>query len=219
MKHGLRNHIGLLALAVVVALWAPSLSVAQQRGTDNRREQGSPGERQGYRDGLSYGQHDRQAGKPSRPTDAQIYRDAVNGYNPSMGKRDEYRTDYRRGYVRGYEEGYSGRGSGYGNEGMRRGDRDRDEGRPDIGDRGNRGMGPFAAGSPGERQGYRDGLSYGQHDRQAGKPSRPTDAQIYRDAVNGYNLGMGNRDQYRTDYRRGYVRGYEEGYSGRGFRR
>ncbi len=216
MRHGLRNHLWLLALAVAVALWAPSLSAAQQRRMDDRRGQGSPGEQQGYRDGLSYGQHDRQVGKPSRPTDAQIYHDAINGYQPNMGNRNQYRLDYRRGYVRGYEQGYN-RNRGY--EAMRKGDRDRDQERPVTGDRGNRGIGRFAAGSPGERQGYRDGLSYGQHDRQVGKPSRPTDAQIYRDAVNGYNLNMGNRDQYRLDYRRGYVRGYEEGYNGRSSRR
>ncbi len=206
MKRDMRMVL-MVVLVTAFVLWCSPASAHQPQ---HDRGWNSASERQGYEDGLRYGQHDRSVGKPSRPTDSQAYNDADRGYSSRFGSKDQYKADYRRGYVRGYQEGYGGRGA-YGDDRRNRGedwphdDRDRN----DRHDRGYR--------SAGERQGYEDGLRYGQHDRSAGKPFRPTDSQAYNDANRGYSSRFGSKDQYKADYRRGYVRGYEEAY-GRGNR-
>jgi len=208
MKHSLRNPIWLLTFAVAVIVCTPSLALAfqPQRGMDYGQRPSSAAERNGYEDGLRYGQHDRNVNKPSRPTDSQAYNDANRGYNSRFGSRDRYKVEYRRGYVNGYEQGYRGNYR----DNMNRDRRDNnDRNRNDM--RGNR-NGPV--GNAAERRGYEDGLRYGQHDRNVNKPFRPTDSQAYNDANSGYNSRFGDRDRYKVDYRQGYVKGYEQGYRG-----
>jgi len=210
MKYSLRNQIWLLAFAAAIIVCTPSLALAfqPQRGMDNGQRPSSAAERNGYQDGLRYGQHDRSVGKPSRPTDSQAYNDANRGYNFRFGNRDRYKVEYRRGYVRGYQQAYNDRIPS--RDGMNRDRRDNNgRDRNDMRDNRN---GP--TGSAAERRGYEDGLRYGQHDRNVNKPFRPTDSQAYNDANSGYNSRFGNRDRYKVEYRQGYVKGYEQGYRG-----
>jgi hypothetical protein len=53
------------------------------------------------------------------------------------------------------------------------------------------------------------------HDRQVGKPFRPTDSQAYQDANVGWNSGYGNRGIFKQQWQQGYQQGYQRGYMGR----
>ena len=60
--------------------------------------------------------------------------------------------------------------------------------------------------------GYRDGRKRGE---QAARDNRPFDVQRerdYRDAEDGYNRSLGDRNRYRDNYRGGFTQGYREGY-------
>lgn len=64
--------------------------------------------------------------------------------------------------------------------------------------------------------GYRDGRKRGE---QAARDNRPFDVQRerdYRNAEDGYNRNLGDRNRYRDNYRGGFTQGYREGYQRRG---
>jgi hypothetical protein len=63
--------------------------------------------------------------------------------------------------------------------------------------------------------GYRDGRKRGE---QAAHDNRPFDVQRerdYRNAEDGYNRSLGDRNRYRDNYRGGFTQGYREGYQRR----
>jgi hypothetical protein len=64
--------------------------------------------------------------------------------------------------------------------------------------------------------GYRSGLKRGA---QAARDHRPLDIERerdYRNAEDGYNRSLGDRNRYRDTFRGGFTQGYREGYSQRG---
>ncbi len=66
--------------------------------------------------------------------------------------------------------------------------------------------------------GYRSGLKRGA---QAVRDHRPLDIERerdYRNADEGYNRGLGDRNRYRDAFRGAFAQGYREGYSQRGVR-
>jgi hypothetical protein len=63
--------------------------------------------------------------------------------------------------------------------------------------------------------GYRDGRKRGE---QAARENRPFDVQRerdYRNADDGYNRSLGDRNRYRDNYRGGFTQGYREAYQRR----
>jgi hypothetical protein len=131
-------------------------------------------------------------------------RDRNHGYkaNPWNYRKDDDRRAYQQGYYDGYNRGARNGSWGYNNNGPWRGN-----GYPNNG-----GLG-YSRG--GYQYGYQTGLSYGQHDRSVGKPSRPTDSQAYHDADRGYNSSYGDKGLFKSQFRQGYQQGYERGYYGR----
>jgi hypothetical protein len=63
----------------------------------------------GYREGLRQGQDDASRRRNSNFENDNRYRDALSGYRPQLGNREEYRRAYREGFRQGYEEGYRNR--------------------------------------------------------------------------------------------------------------
>lgn len=63
----------------------------------------------GAQDGLNDGRTDRATGHSNRPTQGDNYKNALRGYNPSMGGENAYKALYRQGYTPAYQQGYTGR--------------------------------------------------------------------------------------------------------------
>jgi len=63
----------------------------------------------GAQDGLNDGRTDRQTGHSNRPTQGDNYKNALRGYNSSMGGENAYKALYRQGYGPAYQRGYTGR--------------------------------------------------------------------------------------------------------------
>lgn len=189
-------------VGLVVAMGVPQRTWA----APDRDKQGNPGHsdrdhgnkhydnRQAYEDGYRDGDRDK---------------DKRRGWHP---RGNQWKGDAHEAYEAGYRAGFNGRGRDWHDDRDR--DRDRDRvnpwdrlaGRDDqrrSGGQDNRAY----------RNGYTDGMWYGQHDRQARKPSRPTDSNAYEKASNGYDSSYGSRDDYKRDYRAGYRDGYLRGYS------
>jgi hypothetical protein len=67
--------------------------------------------------------------------------------------------------------------------------------------------------------GYRDGMKRGE---EAVRGARALDIERerdYRNAENGYNRSLGDRNRYRDTYRGGFAEGYRDGYGRRGIGR
>ena len=63
----------------------------------------------------------------------------------------------------------------------------------------------------GYEHGYRDGFHHGMDDRNHGNKFKPE----VKDADDGYQKFMGNKDQYKDGYRGGFVAGYEDAFNNR----
>ena len=64
----------------------------------------------GFREGVGYGQSDRNNGHSFRPTYSATYRNGHNGYNSSYGSEMAYKRAYQDGFRAGYDRGYNSGG-------------------------------------------------------------------------------------------------------------
>jgi hypothetical protein len=67
--------------------------------------------------------------------------------------------------------------------------------------------------------GYRDGLKRGEEALRGGRTLDIERERDYRNAENGYNRSLGDRNRYRDTYRGGFAQGYRDGYARRGILR
>jgi len=194
----------------------------------------------GYNDGYRKGQEDARE-RHNNPTGTSLYRNGDNGYDSRMGSKSQYRDIYRQAFLRGFSDGQSafyggGYGNnggyypndgGYGNNGGYYPDGRYGNGYPTNGGYGNRY--PTYGGGYGngiyqiaQQNGYNDGLRKGEEDAREGH-NNPTGTSLYRNADNGYNRSMGDREAYRQAYRQAFLQGFAEGqrnsgyYRGRGY--
>jgi hypothetical protein len=191
-----------LALATVATVPA----FGQYRDPDDHRD-GWYQDRDHDRDDRDRDDRDRDRGRwQNNPAyrkgydEARRDRDRNSGYraSPWHYKDGDDRRAYQQGYYDGYNRGASNNGNwGYNNNGPWN----------NGGGWGNR--------NGGYQSGYQNGLNYGQHDRNAGKPFRPTDSGVYRDGDRGYNSSYGDKGLYKSQFRQGYEQGYQRGYYGR----
>lgn len=67
-------------------------------------------------------------------------------------------------------------------------------------------------------RGYQDGRDVGMEQSRDGRRYDPNSSSRYRNATNGYEGWMRNREAYRNAYRRAFEQGYQDGYgrNGRG---
>lgn len=63
----------------------------------------------GYQEGFSAGQADREDGWAFSPEEAYAYQDASYGYDGYYVDLNDYQYYFREGFRRGYEDGYYGR--------------------------------------------------------------------------------------------------------------
>ncbi len=75
-----------------------------QNGQYNRNNQAA---QMGAQDGMSDGRRDRQTGHSNRPTEGDNYKNALRGYNSSLGGETAYKAAYRQAYGPAYQQGYS----------------------------------------------------------------------------------------------------------------
>jgi hypothetical protein len=100
---------------------------------------------------------------------------------------------------------------GYSGNGERRDDRWRDNGHQ-YGERPYDNYGRRGVEGPAYDIGYRDGLAFGQRDRDRGKAFRPDRNDYYEDADRGYQKRYGDKGLYKSQYREAFQRGYTDGY-------
>ncbi|MBZ5628504.1 MAG: hypothetical protein LAO06_06510 [Acidobacteriia bacterium] len=111
-------------------------------------------------------------------------------------------------YLNGYRAGYGRDGGSPG--------RDRNDGY--------RGSGPYGPGgnnaqSVAYNNGFREGVGYGQSDRNNGHSYRPTYSSTYQNGHSGYNSSYGSQTAYKHAFQDGFRAGYDRGYNGGGVRR
>jgi hypothetical protein len=63
--------------------------------------------------------------------------------------------------------------------------------------------------------GFRDGLRRGEQALRDNRPFEPQRERDYRNADDGYNRSLGDRNRYRDNYRGGFTQGYREAYQRR----
>ena len=64
----------------------------------------------GFREGVGYGQSDRNNGHSYRPSYSSTYQNGHNGYNSSYGSQMAYKRAYQDGFRAGYDRGYNSGG-------------------------------------------------------------------------------------------------------------
>jgi hypothetical protein len=165
----------------------------------------------GYEDGSRHGDADR-ARRARYDYRSDLWRRGDRGYQRYMGPRGLFIQAYRNAYIRGYEAAFYGRNGngrwgrgGYGNGG--------------YGGYGNGGYDSRYLTQIAQRNGYEDGVYYGQMDWRNGHSNRPTQVNGYRDADRGYSSSLGSRDLFKRVYRDAFIRGYQQGYGNGGGRR
>src|SRR5215813_14345851 len=79
-----------------------------ERGYDYGRAIYEVAYENGYHDGVEHGMEHRSQGHRYDYGETRHYKDAIDGYNSSMGDKDTYKRAYREGFRRGYDEGYRG---------------------------------------------------------------------------------------------------------------
>ena len=182
----------------------------------------------GYNDGMRKGQEDAREGH-NNPTGTSLYRNADNGYNSRMGNKEDYRSAYRQAFLQGFAEGQSsyydnGRNGNYPGYGNGNGSYYPNRRNGTYGGYPNNGGYPSYGGYGNDiyriaqQNGYNDGVRKGQEDAREGH-SNPTGTSLYRNADNGYNRSMGNREQYREAYRQAFMQGFADGQRGAGYYR
>ncbi|HUO24911.1 MAG TPA: hypothetical protein VMU61_04540 [Candidatus Aquilonibacter sp.] len=97
-----RLRILLPVFALLLAASAASADDNYYRGD----EAGRIGYQNGYRDGVEHGRFDRTRGYRYN-IHSQLYNDARDGYDRSLGPYGYFKKGYRAGYAHGYAEGYS----------------------------------------------------------------------------------------------------------------
>ncbi|MBS1793797.1 MAG: hypothetical protein JSS81_08080 [Acidobacteria bacterium] len=60
----------------------------------------------GYRDGYNKGIEEYREGDRYNPEDTRPYRNGTNGYDRSMGSKDQYKQIYRQAFLQGFRQGY-----------------------------------------------------------------------------------------------------------------
>jgi hypothetical protein len=195
-------------LAAGVAIAAPACATG---GYYQHRDRGVPEFEQraydnGYRDGVSHGEHDARDRREFRIDRDGDYRHADDGYHRDYGEKEFYRRAFRRGYEAGYREGF--------NRYARRGEAVVVppavvyQTPPAVAvPRGERRLESIAA-----RNGFRDGLDAGRHDARDGNRFDPSRTKHYREGDHDYDRRYGPRDDYRREYRAAFEQGYREGY-------
>jgi hypothetical protein len=170
------------------------------------------GYQNGYRDGLSKGQHE---GEENDPYDYRepSWREATRGYERWMGPVQAFQNGYRDGYQTGFRAGYARVNRGWGD-----GDRD-DRGYnggyyPNAGyPYGGYGNGTYYPagrfGSPAYQIGYQDGAQVGREDNASRKPFNPNPRGRYDDEDHGYSSRYGSKRAYQAQYANGYRAGYQ----------
>ena len=184
----------------------------------------------GYNDGLRKGQEDARE-RHNNPTGTELYKDGDNGYDRRMGSKDQYRAIYRQAFLRGFSDGqnsYYGGGYGqYGNYGRYPNGGYPNSGYPNGGYYPDGGYGnqyPTYGGNGNDiyriaqQNGYNDGLRKGAEDAREGH-NNPAGTSLYKNADNGYDRSMGNKEAYRQAYRQAFLQGFAEGQRNSGYYR
>lgn len=91
-------------------------------------------------------------------------------------------------------------------------DRRDDRNRNDRWGRNNGGYGNNGMFNRARQQGYRDGMDVGTEQSRDGRRYDPGSSSRYRNATNGYESWMRDRDGYRNAYRQAFEQGYSEGF-------
>ena len=87
----------------------PGRGQSAAQGIVNRqvpRAYQEPAFARGYEDGHARGLADGRTRDLYDPAGSPEYRNGNEGYSPSYGSRDAYRSNYRAGFRQGYEDGY-----------------------------------------------------------------------------------------------------------------
>src|SRR5215470_14534587 len=110
---GLNAIAGAVLTILVIAGASPISTNAQdverpRRATSSYDRSYEVGYDEGYRTGYGKGTDSRQEGKSKAPTDYKEYRRGDDGYNDSIGSRDDYKLGYRAGFDQGYQDAFSG---------------------------------------------------------------------------------------------------------------
>lgn len=143
--------------------------------------------------------------------------------NRTQRYRETFNNDWdRRAYQAGYDKGFQDSRTEYSNrpnDGAYRrggpyGQYGRNSQNPQNGQYGQYGSNNQAA-----QMGAQDGLNDGRNDRAAGHSNRPTEGDNYKNALRGYNSGLGGEGAYKAAYRQAYGPAYQQGYSNQGYRR
>jgi hypothetical protein len=108
----------MLTLVAFLALPAPALAQrngrrraagharSEQRLDESQLEQTA--KTNGYNRGKTEGKNDRKRGEPANFRDESAYRNATEGYSPTLGSKSHYQRVYRMAFENGYADGYSG---------------------------------------------------------------------------------------------------------------
>src|SRR5215510_9132256 len=118
MRRGLGGAALTAALVLGTMMATSTTSQAQHRSDHPHPERDYYGYRggdiyqvayeNGYHDGVEHGMEHRSQGHRYDYGETRHYKDAIDGYNSSMGDKDTYKRAYREGFRRGYDEGYRG---------------------------------------------------------------------------------------------------------------
>jgi hypothetical protein len=172
----------------------------------NQAEAREHGYEHGYRDGFHRGIDDVDHGNKFKPE----VKDADQGYEKSMGDKDQYKNGYRSGFVSGYEDAFNHRpgrfGEIYGPADSTRGTADREDFSYQQ---------SWSGSHVAADMGYRDGLMAGEADYNHHHSPRAEDQDDYRHADHGYRSSFGEKSIYQQQYRDGFMAGYRDAYSGR----
>jgi hypothetical protein len=192
--------------AAALALGCSSLSFADHDSHARARDAQDYGYQYGYSNGYHHGVSDREHHNKLKPD----VKDADNGYEKSMGSKDQYKEGYRSGFIAGYDDAVNNRpgrfSEVYGPSGQEsaRGSADRSAD-----------YSGWSATHVASDLGYRDGLAAGQSDYQQHRDARPEDQGDYRHADHGYRSDYGDKSVYQQQYRDSFIQGYNDAYSGR----
>src|SRR2546425_11270127 len=107
MKKGIPTTLVTLAFVLGIALIASTTAQAQHRSDHPHPERDHDYGRgdiyqvaydNGYHDGVEHGMEHRSQGQRSNYGSTRHYKDATDGYNRSMGDKDDYKRAYREGF-------------------------------------------------------------------------------------------------------------------------
>jgi len=196
--------INMTVLTAALCLAFGATAFADHHDKAEAREHGYE---HGYRDGFHHGIDDRDHGNKFKAD----VKDSDQGYEKSMGDKDQYKNGYRSGFLSGYEDAYNNRpgrfSEVYGpyNESTR-GTADREDLSAEQ---------SWSGSHVASDIGYRDGLMAGEADYNHHHAARPDDQDDYRHGDHGYRSSYGDKTVYQQQYRDAFMAGYRDAYSGR----